>query len=353
MNQLYQRLGAESSRQERAQLTKLRTDTKDLAAQIKTAISQDQSPKMIHDKYVSDFGKMMRDFMTLSENISKREASILDEVGRDTQRALPARRADRRLTRPRRLLVRAGRVAARSTPADGQGLQRGQLAGRRGGDGEGNQRGCAASRPAPHSLSARRAASHRARSNRPERHGEECVATPVAAAWADAAAAVNTQVAQQGVQVDQVERNTNSAAANVESGTAELSTVRATSPRRLLTRCAGSKARECDPEEEAPHCNPLYHHLPCACPAPVTCRSRHLHSHRSSPSLLACAPPAPRLLLTHTPSAASPLLLTPISTLRLLVTLQIRCTVNTIEPRIAGAAPCLVVCRPPIAPPHA
>ena len=101
MNQLYQRLGAESSRQERAQLTKLRTDTKDLAAQIKTAISQDQSPKMIHDKYVSDFGKMMRDFMTLSENISKREASILDEVGRDTQRALLAlRRAPPAASRP-------------------------------------------------------------------------------------------------------------------------------------------------------------------------------------------------------------------------------------------------------------
>lgn len=86
MNQLYQRLGSDSSRQERQQLTKLRQDTKDLAAQIKSAISADQSPKMTHDKYVSDFGRMMKDFMQLSNDISKREAAMLEELDRDANR---------------------------------------------------------------------------------------------------------------------------------------------------------------------------------------------------------------------------------------------------------------------------
>jgi hypothetical protein len=91
MNQLYQRLGG-ASRQERQQLTKLRQDTKDLAAQIKSAISADQSPKMIHDKYVSDFGKMMKDFMQLSNDISKREQSMLEELDRESKSAPVDRR---------------------------------------------------------------------------------------------------------------------------------------------------------------------------------------------------------------------------------------------------------------------
>lgn len=89
MNQLYQRLGADSSRQERQQLTKLRQDTKDLAAQIKAAISADQSPKLMHDKYVSDFGKLMKDFMQLSNDISKKENAMLEELDRESNRIYP------------------------------------------------------------------------------------------------------------------------------------------------------------------------------------------------------------------------------------------------------------------------